>query len=159
MVTTMENKIYKPGEFAKMVNVTVRTLQRWDKTGVLMANRTQTNRRYYTHEQYLKLISNKVTVVYLSETKLDKERMDTFLADLKGIGVKEVEVVRDDNSKDGFKRLNWQLLLERCLKNEIEAIYIGSEKDLPESGLSYYKRFFEVMNVEIKKIEREKQND
>lgn len=46
----------KPKEMAKRLNVTVRTLQRWDKEGTLKAYRTPTNRRYYTEEQYLNYI-------------------------------------------------------------------------------------------------------
>lgn len=42
---------YKPREFAELVGVSVKTLQRWDKNGTLPAQRTPTNRRYYTQEQ------------------------------------------------------------------------------------------------------------
>ena len=31
----------------------VNTLQKWDRKGILPAFRSPTNRRYYTHEQYL----------------------------------------------------------------------------------------------------------
>ena len=44
---------YKPKEFAALIGVSVKTLQRWDREGTLLANRTLTNRRYYTYEQYL----------------------------------------------------------------------------------------------------------
>ena len=44
---------YKPKEFAGFLNVTVKTLQRWDRAKILAANRTPTNRRYYTYDQYL----------------------------------------------------------------------------------------------------------
>ncbi len=43
---------YKPKEFAALLNVTVKTLQRWDREKILVANRTPTNRRYYTYDQY-----------------------------------------------------------------------------------------------------------
>ena len=36
-----------------MLNVSVKTLQRWDREKTLIANRTLTNRRYYTYDQYL----------------------------------------------------------------------------------------------------------
>lgn len=49
----MSTKTYKPQEFAEMLGVSVKTLQRWDREGTLTACRTITNRRYYTHEQYL----------------------------------------------------------------------------------------------------------
>jgi Predicted transcriptional regulators len=49
----MDNKKYKPKDFARLIGVSVKTLQRWDNEGILPASRTPTNRRYYTHEQYL----------------------------------------------------------------------------------------------------------
>ena len=44
---------YKPKDFAELLGVSVKTLQRWDREGILKANRTPTNRRYYTYDQYL----------------------------------------------------------------------------------------------------------
>ena len=44
---------YKPQEFAEMISVSVKTLQRWDNEGKLKAYRTPTDRRYYTHKQYV----------------------------------------------------------------------------------------------------------
>ena len=48
---------YKPKDFSELLNVSVKTLQRWDREGVLIAKRTPTDRRFYTQEQlneYLK---------------------------------------------------------------------------------------------------------
>lgn len=42
---------YKIGVFARAIGVSVATLQRWDKTGVLKAYRTPTDYRYYTEQQ------------------------------------------------------------------------------------------------------------
>ena len=44
---------YKPKDFAELLGVSVKTLQRWDREGILKANRTLTDRRYYTYDQYL----------------------------------------------------------------------------------------------------------
>ena len=44
---------YKPEDFAELLGVSVKTLQRWDREGILKANRTPTDRRYYTYDQYL----------------------------------------------------------------------------------------------------------
>lgn len=44
-------KTYTIGQFAKLVEKSVNTLQRWDRTNVLKAFRTITGRRYYTEEQ------------------------------------------------------------------------------------------------------------
>lgn len=50
---------YKLGEFAKLIDVHVKTLQRWDRQRILIAYRTKTNRRYYTHEQYQEYFSRR----------------------------------------------------------------------------------------------------
>lgn len=52
-MSTMIVKIYKPKDFSKLLGVSVKTLQRWDRRGILKAFRTPTNRRYYTFDQYL----------------------------------------------------------------------------------------------------------
>ena len=42
--------IYTISEFAILAHCSIETLQRWDRTGILKAGRTITNRRYYTQE-------------------------------------------------------------------------------------------------------------
>ena len=44
---------YKPKDFAELLNVSVKTLQRWDCDNILKAFRTPTHIRYYTYDQYL----------------------------------------------------------------------------------------------------------
>lgn len=44
-------KVYKTGQFAKLIGVHITTLQKWDRMGKLKAHRTPTNRRFYTEEQ------------------------------------------------------------------------------------------------------------
>lgn len=45
--------IYTPNEFSKILGVSVKTLQRCDNEEKLKAYRNSSNRRYYTHDQYL----------------------------------------------------------------------------------------------------------
>ena len=52
-MNTSNNKNYKPKEFAELIGISVKTLQRRNREGVLKANRTPTDRRYYTYDQYL----------------------------------------------------------------------------------------------------------
>lgn len=69
---------YKPKDSAELLGVSVKTLQRWDREGTLKANRTPTDRRYYTYNQYLqfKVINTENVIArllfmqeYLQETK------------------------------------------------------------------------------------------
>ncbi len=52
--------IYSPREFGSLVGRTTQTLQRWDRIGILKAHRSVTQRRYYTHDQYLQITGQKV---------------------------------------------------------------------------------------------------
>lgn len=42
-------KKYKPSEVCDLLDICYKTLYRWDKTGVLVARRTDTNRRFYLY--------------------------------------------------------------------------------------------------------------
>jgi predicted site-specific integrase-resolvase len=44
---------YSPKRFGQLIGRSVNTLQKWDRKGILKAHRSPTNRRYYTHDQYL----------------------------------------------------------------------------------------------------------
>ena len=50
------SKVYKPNEAAKVLGVSVSTLQRWDREGGFHAFRNVANRRYYTEEQLNRLL-------------------------------------------------------------------------------------------------------
>lgn len=73
---------YKPKDFAKMLGVTVRTLQKWDVAGKLKAFRTPTNRRFYTQEQldvYMgnsTRVQNQKKVILYARVSTAKQRDD-----------------------------------------------------------------------------------
>ena len=56
-----ERLAYKCGDFAKLAGVSVKTLQRWDREGILRAKRTPTNRRYYTQGDLDKVLGGRGT--------------------------------------------------------------------------------------------------
>ena len=49
--------MYKPKDFAELIGVSVKTLQRWDNDGILVAKRNPKNRRYYTQEQLMEYLN------------------------------------------------------------------------------------------------------
>lgn len=74
---------YKLKDFAELLGVSVKTLQRWDRDGILKANRTPTDRRYYTYDQYLqfkgiqtRLMKNLFKTLYQSCMCLVVDYMD-----------------------------------------------------------------------------------
>ena len=73
-------KNYSVGEFSKLIGVSIKTLQNWDRDGILTANRTPTNRRFYTEEQlnqYRGSQSLNVTILGIinSDNKSDSEKL------------------------------------------------------------------------------------
>src|SRR5690348_10327842 len=84
----MENT-YSVGQFAKLTGRGVKTLQRWDREGILPAHRTPTGRRYYTHDQYLEYRGLKakgagLTLVYARvSSKSQKPDLQNQLAALR----------------------------------------------------------------------------
>ena len=46
--------IYSISEFSALIGMSIRSLERWDKEGDLVAFRTPRGRRYYTDEHYKK---------------------------------------------------------------------------------------------------------
>ena len=54
---------YRPNEFARLIAKTTKTLQRWDREGILKAHRTPTNRRFYTHDQLSEILGVKVDLM------------------------------------------------------------------------------------------------
>ena len=60
--------MYSIGEFSRLIGVSTRTLERWDKQSQLIANRTLGRKRYYTEEQllhYKKIQKEKATEIYI----------------------------------------------------------------------------------------------
>ena len=70
-------KQYKQKEFSEMLNVSVKTLQRWDTQGVLPAYRNPKGRRYYTEEQYKKymgiqeeLVQDLISIIHVFSCRI-----------------------------------------------------------------------------------------
>ncbi|AOM03907.1 TPA: MerR family transcriptional regulator [Bacillus cereus] len=70
-------KQYKPKEFSEMLNVSVKTLQRWDNQVVLPAYRNPKGRRYYTEEQYKKymgiqeeLVQDLISIIHVFSCRI-----------------------------------------------------------------------------------------
>lgn len=166
----MEQKIYRLNEFATLLNVDVKTLQRWDKSGKLTAFRTPTNRRFYTHKQYLQImgleqeinVSNQKNVVIYSRVssrnqKDDLENQIEFLknfANAKGYIVDNI--YQDIASGLNFKRKNWNKLIDDCMENKITTIIIAHKDRFCRFGFDWFENFLKKYGVEIIVVNNDK---
>ena len=166
---------YSPQEFVSLVGKTTKTLQRWDREGILKAHRTITNRRYYVHSQYLEMVGQKanrrVSALYCrvssASQKKDlisqKNAVDAFcLAAGKVID----EKLEDIGSGLNYKRKNFLLLMEKVERGEISEIIIAHKDRLVRFGFEWFEKFcydhgttIVVMNVESLSPEAEMTKD
>ena len=151
---------YKPKDFAELLGVSVKTLQRWDRDGVLKANRTPTDRRYYTYDQYLQFkgiqTENDVRdiVIYARvstrDQKDDLKNQVEFLRQFcnsKGIIIDQC--IEDFGSGLNYNRKKWNKLLEEVMENKIKMIVISSKDRFIRFGYDWFEKFCERFNTQI----------
>ncbi|MFV0636743.1 IS607 family transposase [Mitsuokella sp.] len=158
---------YKPKEFAELLNVSVRTLQRWDNQGILKANRSPTNRRYYTYEQYLqfkgisKAADTRTVVIYARVSTRnqadDLENQVDFLqtyANAKGMIVDTI--IRDFGSGLNYNRKKWNQLLNEVMEGKVKTILVTHKDRFVRFGFDWFERFCNKFNTEIIVVKNEK---
>ena len=157
--------MFKPNEFAELLNVTVRTLQRWDKEGILKANRTPTNRRYYTYSQYIDYkkknlleqkssSSTKKTIGYARVSNHTNMRnLSSQVESIKKYAnenrLKIDTISQDFGSGLNYKREGWNRLLDLCISNEVDTILITRKDRFVRFGYEWFESFLSRFNVKI----------
>ena len=153
--------IYKVGEFAEKVGVSISTLQRWDRTEVLKSKRTPTNQRYYTDEDLNKVLnleaetkSKRKNVGYCrvstqgQKHNLEKQQEFVSIYSLSN-GVILDEIYTDIGSGLDYKRQNWSKLLKQVEANEIDKIYITYKDRFVRFGYEWFEEFCASHGTEI----------
>ena len=147
-------------DMAKRLGVSVKTLQRWDREGILIAKRNPNNRRYYTEDQYLEYIGssdkkNRKIIAYTrvssNNQKDDLQNQITFIRNyVNAKGEILDDVIQDIGSGLNYNRKHWNdLLLNQIPKGEIEKIYITYKDRFVRFGFDWFERFCNHYNCEI----------
>ncbi len=157
---------YKPKEFAEMIGVSVKTLQRWDRENILKAYRTPKGRRYYTDQQYSEYTGNQAqksgkTLIY-ARVSANNQRDDLnnqveFLkqyANAKGMIVDEV--LEEVGSGLDYNRKKWNQLIDRCLNGEINSVLIAHKDRFIRFGYEWFERLLQSKGTEIIVVNNEK---
>ena len=156
-------KKYKVGEFAKLLNVTVKTLQNWDKQGTLKAYRTPTNQRFYTEEQLNQVLgfSNEFQGekmglrigycrVSTHNQKNSLENQEEYLRSYTNAkGVILDEVFTDIGSGMDYNRGNFNKILELVEARRISEIYVTYKDRFVRFGFDWFNNFCEKHGTKI----------
>jgi len=168
--------IYRPHEFAKLIGRSVQTLQRWDREGILKAHRSNTNRRYYMHDQYLEYIGQKASlekknIVYYrvssqnQKKDLENQRkaIETFCTNA---GLPVAEWFYDIGSGLNYTRKNFLKIMEMVERGEVSNLIIAHKDRLVRFGFEWFEGFCEnhgtritIMNQESLSPEQEVTQD
>lgn len=139
--------MYTPAQFAKRIGVSVKTIQKWDRLGILPAKRTITNRRYYTDDDLAaalnlpRLHKDRRTVAYCRVSsqaqKPDLENQKRILEQYCQQQHIEVdEWITEIGGGMNFKRKQFLRLVDQILAGEVERVILAHQDRLARFGYS-----------------------
>src|SRR5450759_4098717 len=154
------NNTYSPKEFGKLIGRTTNTLQKWDREGKLNAHRSPTtNRRYYTHDQYLQyrgLVAPEqgLTIAY---SRVSEVAQKPDLANqIKAIetycqqqAITVDEWFSDIGSGLNYQRKQFNRLMQMVELGQGRRLVIAHKDRLVRFGYDYFEAFCERHNTEI----------
>jgi putative resolvase len=137
--------MYTPSEFGKRIHVSVKTLQRWDRQGVLKAHRTATNRRYYTQEDLCAILPQEAAgarrriIAYCRVSsgaqKPDLENQRKILAEFCEANNYLVdEWISEIGGGLNFKRKQFLRLVDAIIAGEVAVLLLAHQDRLARFG-------------------------
>jgi putative resolvase len=161
--------MYTTTQFAKILNITPKTLRAWDKLGTLKSIKLASGHRRYT-DQHLQQFKNEIAttskrlnICYVREStkqqlislqNQEQKVKDFCLA--KGISI---DVIYSDfGSGLNFKRLKFQELLTDIVQNKVENLIIYYKDRLCRFGFELFEYFAKINNFNIIIIDNSETN-
>lgn len=137
-----------------MIGKTVKTLQRWDREGILTSYRSPSNRRYYTHSQYLAYLgmspdnSKRNNVIYARvSTKNQSDDLKNQIEFLQKYaitnGIPVSNVYTDYGSGINYGRKNWNRLIDDALSGDIGTIIVSHKDRFVRFGFDWFSSLLE----------------
>ncbi|MFL5625604.1 MAG: IS607 family transposase [Ktedonobacteraceae bacterium] len=151
---------YSPQEFGKRIGRTTNTLQKWDREGKLKAHRSPTtNRRYYTHDQYLqyrRLVAQEQGLTMVSTRVSGVAQKPDLANQINALEVycKQHSITVDEWMSDigsglNYKRKQFNRLLEMIELGQARRLIIAHRDRLVRFGYEYFDAFCERHHTEI----------
>src|SRR6266567_3519602 len=139
---------YSPQEFGKLIGRTTNTLQKWDRKGILKAHRSPTNRRYYTHDQYLQyrgLVAQEqgLTIVYARVSGVAQKpelanQVNALEVYCQQQALKVDEWMQDIGSGLNYKRKQFNRLMQMIELGQVRRLIIAHRDRLVRFGYDYF---------------------
>lgn len=156
---------YTTGDVAKLFNVTPRTIQQWDRDGVIGFDRTPTNRRKVSKEKLITYLKTR-NMFYEEESK---EKKDIIYARVSTQGqmkqgdldrqvsyiisqipdLRNLVVLKETGSGLNSKRKKIQQLIRMIMNDEVNRIFVTYKERLTRFGFEYIETICNMKDVEI----------
>jgi putative resolvase len=142
---------YSPKQFGQLIGRSVNTLQKWDRKGILKAHRSPTNRRYYTHDQYLAYrgltaaAGGKVIVYARVSRAGQKPDLVNQVAALRDYcerrGERPDEWIEEIGSGLNYQRKQFNRLMEQIELGQVRRLIIAHKDRLVRFGFEWFAAF------------------
>ncbi len=164
-VSDFTKTAYRTGEAAKILGITTRTIQNYDKLGKLKVCRTEGNRRVIMREDLIKYLDDKGLIyddtnskrhdviyarVSSNEQKQsgDLDRQALYLVE----NAKDIQnpiILKEVGSGLNDKRKQLQKLLGMISNHEVRNVYITYKNRLTRFGFNYLETMFNACGTSI----------
>ena len=164
-VSDFTKTAYRTGEAAKILGITTRTIQNYDKLGKLKVCRTEGNRRVIMREDLIKYLDDKGLIyddtnskrhdviyarVSSNEQKQsgDLDRQALYLVE----NAKDIQnpiILKEVGSGLNDKRKQLQKLLDMISNHEVRNVYITYKDRLTRFGFNYLETMFNACGTSI----------
>ena len=156
------DRLYTMKEASKLLGVTVRTIQRWDKEGKIRCVRTVGGKRRVPESEIKRIlgIQEKRKIIGYARVsshtqKDDLERQMVLIKNYAKEKGWEIEILKDIGSGLKEDRRNFLKLLKMVMRKEVSKVIIAYPDRLTRFGFKTLEEFFKSYGTEIVVINKE----
>lgn len=153
-------------EAARLMGLHVKTLQRWDRAGRLVSQRTSTNRRYYTQQQvdeYLRTPTKEEKrriIVYCrvssAAQRPDLENQTRIVSEFCAArGLSDIEVITEIGGGLNFKRPKFVDIVDAINRHEVSHLVIAHKDRLARFGFDLLSHLCNIAGTELLVLNQE----
>ena len=141
-------KLYRPEEAAKLLNVCSQTLVNWENNGRIKCVRTKGNHRRYLYSDLISFIPSEPDTIKNNRRKIcycrvssfgQKEDLERQIRYFRG-KYPDHEVIKDIGSGINFKRKGFNSILDSAIKGNIEEVVVTHKDRLCRFGFDLIER-------------------
>lgn len=157
------------GRAAKLLGVSVKTLQRWEREGRLIpVSRTDSNRRLYTEAQIREFIGLRNAVSeptrLVAYCRVSSAAQKPDLANQRKVleefvvakGLANVEFIEEVGGGLNFKRKRFLALMDEIGRRELKTLILAHRDRLTRFGFEWFEHFAEANGCEVLVLNQER---